>query len=90
MEAGKYLTTNLDTYLVPTTLDAPQAMRTYVMEALDPGDPHGPRGIGELAIGAIAPAIISAVADATGAWITRLPLDPEGLLNAVATEEAAP
>ncbi len=89
LKGGRFTTRNLDTYMVPSVLDAPAAMRTYAVEALDPDDPYGPRGIGELSIGAVAAAINSAVADATGVWITRLPIDPEAMLDALDTAQAA-
>jgi CO/xanthine dehydrogenase Mo-binding subunit len=69
--------------MVPTVLDAPAQMRTYAVEALDPGDPYGARGIGELSIGAVAAAINSAVAEATGSWLTKLPLEPQAVLDAL-------
>ncbi len=83
LKAGNFVTRNLDTYMVPTVLDAPAQMRTYAVEALDPGDPYGARGIGELSIGAVAAAINSAVAEATGSWLTKLPLEPEAVLDAL-------
>jgi CO/xanthine dehydrogenase Mo-binding subunit/CO/xanthine dehydrogenase FAD-binding subunit len=90
LEGGRYVTRNLDTYMVPTILDAPHDMRTYAVEALDPGDPYGARGIGELSIGAVAAAIANAVGDATGTWPTALPIDPEAMLDVLGTAGAAP
>ena len=66
MQAGRWVTTNFDTYLMPTFADAPEAMRVSVREDLDAGDPFGPRGAGELGVGAVTPALVNAVADALG------------------------
>lgn len=83
MQDGRYVTANLDTYMVPSIADAPESVATYALEDLDPGDPFGPRGAGELGIGAVTPAIGNAVADATGVWPLAAPFDAERLLEAL-------
>lgn len=83
MQNGRYVTANLDTYMLPSIADAPETMTTFALEDLDPGDPFGPRGAGELGIGAVTPAIANAVADAIGWWPPRAPFDPEELLDAL-------
>jgi nicotinate dehydrogenase large molybdopterin subunit len=52
------------------------------LEDLDRDDVYGPRGVGELGIGAVTPAIAAAVADAVGIWPTITPIPPEHLLVA--------
>ena len=74
MEGGRYVTANLDTYAMPTVRDVPLRMQVTALETLDPGDPHGPRGAGELGIGGISPAIANAVADALGHWPAAMPI----------------
>lgn len=83
LAAGRHLTANLDTYMLPTIGDAPETSRVLALEDLDPGDPYGPRGVGELGIGAVTPAIAAAVADAIGAWPVVTPFPPETLLDAM-------
>ncbi|AZO16436.1 aldehyde oxidase [Mesorhizobium sp. M2A.F.Ca.ET.043.05.1.1] len=83
MQDGRYVTANLDTYMMPSIADAPESVATYALENLDPGDPFGPRGAGELGIGAVTPAIANAVADATGVWPHAVPFDAERLLDAL-------
>jgi CO/xanthine dehydrogenase Mo-binding subunit len=80
MAGGWYLTRNLDSYMMPGVRDAPQ-MRVTALEDLDPGDPHGPRGAGELGIGGVTPAICNAVAQAVGFWPTVTPIAPEMVLR---------
>ncbi|MFN3641856.1 MAG: molybdopterin cofactor-binding domain-containing protein [Gemmobacter sp.] len=82
MTDARYVTRNLDTYLMPTLRDAPGRMVATALESLDPGDPHGPRGAGELGIGAVTPAIANAIAAAIGHWPARTPIPPETLLPA--------
>ncbi|MGA7327330.1 MAG: molybdopterin cofactor-binding domain-containing protein, partial [Rhodomicrobium sp.] len=81
MEGGHYLTRNLDTYMLPTIADTPPSMAVYALQQLDEGDPFGPRGVGELGIGAVTPAIANAVADAIGAWPEHTPIEPEAILD---------
>ncbi|SMH53653.1 molybdopterin cofactor-binding domain-containing protein [Mesorhizobium australicum] len=83
MQDGRLLTTNLDTYMLPGIADAPQTLASFALEDLDEGDPFGPRGAGELGIGAVTPAIANAVADATGFWPETTPFNPERLLDVV-------
>jgi CO/xanthine dehydrogenase Mo-binding subunit len=79
---GRYLNDRLATYLIPTALDAPR-IRTILVEAPFSGAPHGAKGVGELPMDVAAPAVVAAIADATGAWITELPATPERILAAL-------
>ena len=74
---GQVLTPHLSTYLIPTALDVPEAMETLVLEYADPGGPWGVRGMGEMPFLCLAPAVVSAVYDATGVRFNALPLTPE-------------
>lgn len=84
LSEGRYVTENLDLYTLPGIHDAPQTISVFALESLDNDDSFGPRGIGELGIGAVAPAIANAVADATGYWPQQAPIDPEHVLKAMA------
>jgi xanthine dehydrogenase D subunit/xanthine dehydrogenase C subunit len=84
MSNGGYVTANFDTYMMPSIGDAPQRMAVYALEELDPGDRYGPRGVGELGIGAVTPAIANAVFAAIGVCPTRSPISPEAILDATA------
>ncbi|WP_346910930.1 molybdopterin cofactor-binding domain-containing protein [uncultured Roseibium sp.] len=78
---GRFLTTNYDNYFMPTVRDAPERMATFALEDLDPGDPFGPRGAGEIGISSVTPAIANAVADAIGRWPAVTPFRPEDILD---------
>ncbi len=78
--SGLPVTTNLDTYLMPTIQDRPLRLAVTADETLDPGDPYGPRGVGELGIGAVTPAIANAIAALTGRWPQTAPFAPEEML----------
>ncbi len=80
---GRYLNDRLQTYLIPTSLDAPR-IETILVEAPFEDAPHGAKGIGELPMDVGAPAVVAAIHDAIGAWIHELPATPERILAALA------
>ncbi len=85
---GRYLNDRLATYIIPTSLDAPR-ITTILVEAPFDAVPHGAKGVGELPMDVGAPAVVAAIADATGAWIADLPASPERILAALAGVAAA-
>lgn len=78
---GRVVTRNLDSYVVPSVRDVPLHMDVTALESLDPDDPWGPRGVGELGIGALTPAIANAVGAALGRWPVAAPFQPETILE---------
>lgn len=79
MSGGSYITKNLDTYLVPTIVDMNGSIQVEPIEDLPEHDTYGPRGIGEVGSVNLAPAVASAVFQAVGKRVTKLPIDPEWL-----------
>jgi xanthine dehydrogenase D subunit len=79
MVKGQYVTRNFDTYLVPTIADSRGSITVSAIEELPEEDGYGPRGIGEVGSVTLAPAIAAALYDATGRWVTKLPVEPEWL-----------
>jgi CO/xanthine dehydrogenase Mo-binding subunit len=67
---------NFDEYLIPTAMDLP-AIDVTIVENPDPAGPFGAKSIGEPATEIAAPAILNAIAHATGRRITTLPADLE-------------
>jgi CO/xanthine dehydrogenase Mo-binding subunit len=76
LEAGIPRTKSLETYLIPTADDTPE-MDTILVEGGDPTGPFGAKGIAEVVIVPPAPAIVSAIRDAVGVAITKLPATAE-------------
>jgi CO/xanthine dehydrogenase Mo-binding subunit/aerobic-type carbon monoxide dehydrogenase small subunit (CoxS/CutS family) len=68
-------TENLHDYLIPTIGDIPP-IETLIVEVPDAHGPYGAKGLGEHVLIPTAPAILNAIADATGARVTRLPATP--------------
>jgi CO/xanthine dehydrogenase Mo-binding subunit len=75
-------TENLHDYLIPSMGDVPP-IDTILIEDPEPLGPCGAKGVGEPALVATAPAIFSAIRDATGAVITRVPALPHRVLEAL-------
>jgi CO/xanthine dehydrogenase Mo-binding subunit len=75
-------TENLHDYLIPTFGDVPP-IDSVIVEVADPHGPYGAKGLGEHVLIPTAPAIINAIHDACGAWITRLPATPDKVLSAI-------
>ena len=63
-------------YLIPSTDDVPN-IEALILEEQPGRGPYGARGIGEPAIAPTAAAIASAIEDAVGVRLTRLPFTPE-------------
>jgi len=72
-------TLNFDEYLFPTIMDVPR-VECLIIENPDPIGPFGAKSIGEPANEIAAPAIINAVANATGKRIFQLPANLENVL----------
>jgi CO/xanthine dehydrogenase Mo-binding subunit len=87
LDAGRYLNDRLATYLVPTAVDAPRITALFA-ELPFSGSPHGAKGLGELPMDVGAPAVVAAIHDATGVWVTELPATPERILAALAAAAA--
>lgn len=75
------LTNNFSTYLIPTVLDIPQSIDPIILEYPDPQGPFGARGMGEMPLMPLVPAIMDAIFDATGVWFSEFPLTPERILR---------
>ena len=86
---GKILTPHFSNYLLPTTLDMPTEVYPVIVEHPDPQGPYGARGVAEMPLVPFAAAVAGAIYDATGAWVTHLPMTPERVLKAINAVERA-
>jgi CO/xanthine dehydrogenase Mo-binding subunit len=81
-DRGRIVNNRLTNYIIPTSLDAPE-METVIIEKEYPHGPFGAKGVGELPMNGAAPAIAAAVFNATGAFVTEIPITPERLQMAL-------
>jgi xanthine dehydrogenase YagR molybdenum-binding subunit len=77
---GRIVNANLADYLVPTHADMPDLKAIYIEGEDYEADPIGVKGLGEIVIVGVAPAIANAVFNATGRRIRQLPITAEALL----------
>jgi CO/xanthine dehydrogenase Mo-binding subunit len=78
---GRMLNPTLLDYKLPTALDVPP-IETIIVEVPSRHHPYGARGVGEMPIVPPPAAIANAIAAATGARVTRLPMTPARVLEA--------
>lgn len=80
---GQILNASLMDYHIPQSRQTPEIDTHLVESAADDDGPFGAKGVGESALIPIGPAIANAVADATDARITELPLKPERVVRSL-------
>ena len=78
---GRVPNANFAEYAIPVHADAPSVMDVIFVEEHDPHvNPLGVKGVGEIAMVGVAPAITNAIFHATGKRIRELPVTPDKLL----------
>jgi CO/xanthine dehydrogenase Mo-binding subunit len=73
---GTPRTRNFSTYLIPTAVDAPE-VEVIAVESVEDTGPFGAKGVGEIGLVPIAPAIVNAIYNATGTRLFEIPATPE-------------
>ena len=87
-DEGQPTNPNLSDYMIPSILDVPPTVGSVAVEQ---GDADAElHGVGEMAFPPLAPAVVSAVHQATGVWLRDLPLTPEKVLRAIAEQADTP
>jgi len=79
-ENGKLVNDNFGTYHIFSADEMP-VMDVIFVQTEEPSGPFGAKSVAEIAIDGVAPALVSAVHDATGIWLRELPLHPERVLK---------
>jgi CO/xanthine dehydrogenase Mo-binding subunit len=82
LQEGVIQNTNLQDYLIPTTLDVPD-IRPVILEMANELGPYGAKGIGEMPNIPATPAILNAIYNASGGRVRSLPADPEKVFWAI-------
>jgi len=81
-QEGRMVNGQMTNYIMPTSMDVPP-IRVHFEESPYEYGPGGAKGIGELPMDGVAPAIVNAIENATGVSITRIPVTPEVLMEAM-------
>lgn len=82
-EQGQVLSGSLMDYAVPGFDQAPEVLDVEIVEVPTPLGPMGARGVGEPPVIPTAAAVANAIATATSARLTRLPMTPPDVLAAI-------
>mgnify|MGYP005839817541 CR=1 FL=1 len=82
MRDGRVVTDTLRKLCLPRIEQTPE-IETIIIEDPHPEGPFGAKGMGELPASIAAPAIVNAIHDALGVWVTSLPARPERVLAAL-------
>jgi len=77
---GRMANGQMTNYIMPTAADIPP-IRVYFEEHPYAYGPGGAKGIGELPMDGVAPAILSAIENATGVCFNHVPLMPEAMMK---------
>jgi len=80
-------TDGFTTYLIPTVWDVPLEITSSFVDKPVPMGDLGAKGMAELVLVPVIPAIINAIYDAVGARVTELPATPERVLMAIKARE---
>ena len=83
---GRMANGQMTNYIMPTAADIPP-IRVYFEENPYAYGPGGAKGIGELPMDGAAPAILSAIENATGVSFRHVPLMPEAMMEEFAKTE---
>lgn len=86
-ERGRILNLGALDYRIPTTKDVPLELHSLLVENGDGPGPYGAKGAGEGGLFGVAPAVASAVTEATGVVIRDLPLTAERIWRALTTQQ---
>ena len=79
---GRVWNHQLTNYIIPTSADSPP-IDVAIVEIPYSHGPHGAKGVGELPMDAPAPSVVNAIAQATGARVSEIPVLPERLMRAL-------
>jgi CO/xanthine dehydrogenase Mo-binding subunit len=88
VEDGRPINPNLSDYRIPCIADMPPFTQVFV-PSHEPTGPFGAKGIGEIGLDPVAPALASAIYDAVGVRIKSLPITPEVVLRALQEKQRA-
>ena len=82
LDDGRIINAEFSDYGIPVAQQVPP-IHTILLESPLPAGPFGAKGIGEIGLFGIAPAVANALQNATGVRIVDLPMRPEKVLSAL-------
>ena len=89
VEGGKVRNPSFTDYLLPTALDMPAVVQTWI-EQPERLAPYGAKGVGEPPTISSTGAVVAAIRQATGLSLTRVPVRPDDIALAAAPAASQP
>ncbi len=86
-DEGAPLATRFGEYRIYQADEVPET-RVIFVETFEPTGPYGAKAVAEIPKDGVAPALASAIHDATGVWITQIPFTPERVWRAVRAHQS--
>ena len=83
---GQPVNPNLMKYHVPRAAEMP-ALDVIFVQTDEPSGPFGAKSVAEISIDGVAPAVASAIHDATSVWMRELPYTPKRVMSALHRSE---
>lgn len=74
---------NLSTYIIPTAHDSSFPIETITISDFEKTGPYQAKGVGEITMVSVAPAIANAIYDAIGIRFSKIPVLPEMILEKI-------
>lgn len=78
-KSGELLENSFMNYKIPAMTDVGK-LNVRIVPSYEETGPYGAKGVGEVGVNSIAPAIQNAIFNATGVMLNRLPMRPEDIL----------
>ena len=79
---GRPLERNFTDYHIFAAHEMP-ALEVAFVETFEPSHPFGVKAAAEIPMDGVAPAVVNAIADATGVWLKEIPATPERVWRAL-------
>ncbi len=85
-DRGRSLANDLYAYKIFRSNEMPELDVIFV-ETMEPSHPFGVKAVAEIPMDGVAPAVVNAIHDATGAWLNEIPATPERVWKAMKSEK---
>lgn len=82
VKESQVMNRDFSTYIIPTSMDVPET-DTIIVEKPESTGPFGAKGVGEVVMDGVAPAVAAAIYDAVGIRLSTLPITPEKVIDAL-------
>lgn len=83
LDAGRVCNDRLSSYIIPTIRDVPATLRTVLVGTPEASNPLGVRGVAEIGLTPVAPAVANALKHIIGRRFADFPIRPEAIVESL-------